>query len=55
VVLVGSVLGETSPVGARVRAGLAGLEILASTDGVLGAAWLAVVEAFGEDAERPAK
>jgi N-acetylglucosamine kinase-like BadF-type ATPase len=55
VVLVGSVLGDGSPVGARVRAGLAGLDVLTSTDGVLGAAWLAAVEAFGEDAVRPAR
>lgn len=53
VVLVGSVLGENSPVGVRVRAGLAGLEVMTSSDGVLGATWLAAVEAFGEDAERP--
>jgi N-acetylglucosamine kinase-like BadF-type ATPase len=55
VVLVGSVLGETSPVGARVRAGLRGFDVLTSTDGVLGAAWLAAVTAFGEDAIRPSK
>lgn len=51
VVLVGSVL--TGPAGARVRAQLSGLEVLTSTDGVLGAAWLAAVEAFGENAVRP--
>jgi N-acetylglucosamine kinase-like BadF-type ATPase len=55
VVLVGSVLGETSPVGACVRAGLRGLDILTSTDGVMGAAWLAAVAAFGEEAIRPSK
>jgi glucosamine kinase len=54
VVLVGSVLGESSPVGARVRAALSGLDVVASSDGVLGAAWLAAVEAFGEDTARPA-
>ncbi|GAB2957444.1 N-acetylglucosamine kinase [Amycolatopsis acidiphila] len=51
VVLVGSVLN--GPVGARVRANLSSLEVLTSTDGVLGAAWLAAVEAFGESAVRP--
>ncbi|MCU1681409.1 MAG: N-acetylglucosamine kinase [Amycolatopsis sp.] len=53
VVLVGSVLGENSPVSALVRAGLSGLNVLTSSDGVLGAAWLAAVDAFGENASRP--
>ncbi|MBK1785319.1 N-acetylglucosamine kinase [Prauserella cavernicola] len=53
VVLVGSVLGEQSPVGISVRKGLAHLDVLASDDGVFGAAWLAAVDAFGEDAPRP--
>jgi glucosamine kinase len=53
VVLVGSVLGEGSPVGTRVRNRLGGLDVLRSSDGVLGAAWLAAVETFGEDAPRP--
>ncbi|GAB3485143.1 N-acetylglucosamine kinase [Amycolatopsis cihanbeyliensis] len=53
VVLVGSVLGEQSPVGAKVRRRLAGCEVLTSPDGVLGAAWLAAVDAFGEGAARP--
>jgi glucosamine kinase len=53
VVLVGSVLTGTSPVGALVRRGLAGLEVLTSSDGVLGAAWLAAVDAFGEGVARP--
>ncbi|WP_158882157.1 N-acetylglucosamine kinase [Amycolatopsis anabasis] len=52
VVLVGSVLGEDSPVGAGVRERLAGLDVHPSADGVLGAAWLAAVEAFGETARR---
>lgn len=51
-VLAGSVLGETSPVGAHVRAELPGLNVLASDDGVLGAAWLAALEAFGDNAPR---
>lgn len=51
IVLVGSVL--SGPVGDRVRAKLTGLEVLTSEDGVLGAAWLAAVEAFGENAVRP--
>ncbi len=53
VVLVGSVLTGTSPVGALVRRRLAHLEVLTSSDGVLGAAWLAAVDAFGEAAPRP--
>ncbi|AIJ26548.1 N-acetylglucosamine kinase [Amycolatopsis methanolica] len=52
VVLVGSVLGDGTRVGERVRAKLAGLEVRTSSDGVLGAAWLAAVEAFGEAAAR---
>jgi glucosamine kinase len=55
IVLVGSVLSATSPVGVHVRAALSELEVLTSLDGVLGAAWLAAVEAFGEDAARPAR
>jgi N-acetylglucosamine kinase-like BadF-type ATPase len=50
VVLVGSVLA--GPVGGEVRRRLAGIEVLTSTDGVLGAAWLAAVEAFGDGAPR---
>lgn len=53
VVLVGSVLGECGPVSDGVRRGLHGLELLASADGVLGAAWLAAVDAHGENAPRP--
>ncbi|PXY37157.1 N-acetylglucosamine kinase [Prauserella coralliicola] len=53
VVLVGSVLGENGPVGAAVREGLSGLDVRSDTDGVLGAAWLAAVDAFGEHAPRP--
>lgn len=53
VVLVGSVLAEDSPVGIRVRTRLSGLDVLGSSDGVLGAAWLAAVEAFGEHALHP--
>ncbi|WP_410600120.1 N-acetylglucosamine kinase [Amycolatopsis sp. lyj-90] len=55
VVLVGSVLSPEGPVGAKVRAELTGFEVLTSTDGVLGAAWLAAVEAYGEGAPRPAR
>ncbi|WP_037318122.1 N-acetylglucosamine kinase [Amycolatopsis orientalis] len=55
VVLVGSVLSAAGPVGAKVRAGLTGIEVLTSTDGVLGAAWLAAVDAFGEGAARPVR
>jgi len=53
VVLVGSVLGEGSPVGARVRERLRDVEVLRSCDGVSGAAWLAAVDAFGASAARP--
>ncbi|MEV6449331.1 BadF/BadG/BcrA/BcrD ATPase family protein [Amycolatopsis sp. NPDC051716] len=53
VVLVGSVLTGASPVGELVRRRLTGLEVLTSSDGVLGAAWLAAVDAFGEGAPRP--
>jgi N-acetylglucosamine kinase-like BadF-type ATPase len=53
VVLVGSVVTVNSPVGGLVRDGLIGLDVLTSSDGVLGAAWLAAVEAFGEGATRP--
>ncbi|MGC7098096.1 N-acetylglucosamine kinase [Amycolatopsis lurida] len=52
-VLVGSVLVGDSPVGAKVRETLRALEIRSATDGVLGAAWLAAVDAFGENAPRP--
>ncbi|QRP46702.1 N-acetylglucosamine kinase [Amycolatopsis sp. FDAARGOS 1241] len=55
VVLVGSVLAETGPVGRLVRAELAGLDVLTSSDGVLGAAWLAAVDAWGESAARPSR
>ncbi|WP_116044078.1 N-acetylglucosamine kinase [Amycolatopsis palatopharyngis] len=53
VVLVGSVLSQCGPVAKGVRAGLRGLEVLASADGELGAAWLAAVDAYGENAPRP--
>lgn len=51
VVLCGSVLA--GPVGARVRKKLAGQKVQTSADGVIGAAWLAAVEAFGRNAVRP--
>ncbi|SFB60338.1 BadF-type ATPase [Amycolatopsis marina] len=53
VVLVGSVLSQCGPVAREVRAGLADLDVLGSADGELGAAWLAAVDAYGEDAPRP--
>jgi N-acetylglucosamine kinase-like BadF-type ATPase len=55
VVLVGSVLTGDSPIGPLVRAGLTDLEVLTSSDGVLGAAWLAALDAFGEGAPRPSR
>jgi glucosamine kinase len=51
VVLCGSVLG--GPVGSAVREKLTGIEVHTSSDGVIGAAWLAAVEAFGRAAVRP--
>ncbi|WP_197318845.1 N-acetylglucosamine kinase [Saccharomonospora sp. NB11] len=56
VVLVGSVLGPTSPVGERVRTALraaTSAPVLGSDNGALGAAWLAALDAFGPDAPRP--
>ncbi|ACU98433.1 N-acetylglucosamine kinase [Saccharomonospora viridis] len=56
VVLVGSVLGEGSPVGAAVRTALRAtgdIPVLSSDSGVRGAAWLAALEAFGPDTARP--
>ncbi|EHK87401.1 N-acetylglucosamine kinase [Saccharomonospora azurea] len=56
VVLVGSVLGPTSPVGERVRAALRAATdapVLGSDNGVLGAAWLAALDAFGPEIPRP--
>lgn len=51
VVLVGSVAGPDSPVGARLRERLGG--VLSASDGVLGAAWLAAVDVLGTDARHP--
>ncbi|SDD25778.1 N-acetylglucosamine kinase [Actinokineospora iranica] len=51
VVLTGAVLGTA--VGDRVRELLSDYEVLAARDGVVGAAWLAAVDAFGDDAARP--
>lgn len=50
-VLVGSVLAGT--VGALVRERFAGLTLYTGSDGVIGAVWLAAVEAFGDRACRP--
>lgn len=51
VVLVGSVFD--GPVGPLVREKLAGMPVHTSTDGVLGAAWLAALSAYGVTAYRP--
>jgi glucosamine kinase len=51
VVLVGSVVGPDSPIGARLRDRLGG--VLSATDGVLGAAWLAAVDVLGVHARHP--
>jgi len=55
IVLAGSVLGPSSPVGLAVRAVLTDEgDVLFAPDGAIGAAWLAALEAFGADAPRPA-
>lgn len=51
VVLVGSVLA--GPVGVLVREKLSGMPVQTSSDGVLGAAWLAAIAAYGVTADRP--
>lgn len=53
IVLAGSVLGSGSPVGNLVRQQLSEFPVLSSGAGVLGAAWLAAVRAFGDGAARP--
>ncbi|MEY7972608.1 N-acetylglucosamine kinase [Saccharomonospora xinjiangensis] len=56
VVLVGSVVGRSSPVGDAVRAALTtatDAPVLSSDNGVLGAAWLAALDAFGPGLPRP--
>lgn len=55
IVLTGSVIGPTSPVGIALRADLAGeAEVLSAADGVAGATWLAALEVAGPNAPRPA-
>ncbi|WP_052372549.1 N-acetylglucosamine kinase [Amycolatopsis taiwanensis] len=51
IVLVGSVLA--GPVGTLVRKRLSDLPVHTSSDGVLGAAWLAALAAYGVNANRP--
>jgi N-acetylglucosamine kinase-like BadF-type ATPase len=56
IVLVGSVVGPGSPVGAALRATLAeqsGAPVLDAADAAAGAAWLAAYEVLGPDAPRP--
>ncbi len=54
VVLTGSVIGPTSPVGIALRADLAGeAEVLSAADAVAGATWLAAMELAGPNAPRP--
>ncbi|TCP56620.1 N-acetylglucosamine kinase-like BadF-type ATPase [Tamaricihabitans halophyticus] len=55
VVLAGSVLGQDSPIGRRVRTELTGhgIRVLSTGDGVRGAAWLAAVRILGEQAPHP--
>lgn len=54
VVLVGSVIGPTSPVGLALRELLVHeTDVLFAPDGAAGAAWLAALEAWGPDAPRP--
>jgi N-acetylglucosamine kinase-like BadF-type ATPase len=52
VVLAGSVIGPSSPVGLALRERLPG-EVLFAPDGAVGAAWLAALEAWGPDTPRP--
>lgn len=55
VVLAGSVIGPSSPVGVALRERLSGeAEVLYASDGAAGAAWLAALEAWGPAAPRPA-
>jgi len=54
IVLAGSVLGPGSPVGVAVRRVLTEEgEVLFAPDGAIGAAWLAALAAFGQNAPRP--
>jgi glucosamine kinase len=54
IVLAGSVIGPTSPVGIALRADLAGeTEVLSAADGMAGATWLAALEVAGPNAPRP--
>ncbi|CRK61230.1 N-acetylglucosamine kinase of eukaryotic type [Alloactinosynnema sp. L-07] len=53
IVLVGTVAGGDTPVGARLREMLADHEVRTAKDGVAGAAWLAAREAFGPMAPHP--
>lgn len=53
IVLVGSVVGPTTPVGELLRATLPG-PVLSAADGSAGAAWLAALKAVGPTAARPA-
>jgi N-acetylglucosamine kinase-like BadF-type ATPase len=54
IVLAGSVIGPESPVGAAVRKQLTDEgEVLFAPDGAVGAAWLAALLAWGDDAPRP--
>lgn len=53
IVLVGSVIGPDSPVGAALREQLAESEVHFAPDGAAGAAWLAALEAWGPSAPRP--
>ena len=54
IVLAGSVIGPSSPVGTALGKALSEeTEVLFAPDGATGAAWLAAVAAWGEDAPRP--
>ncbi|WP_436493431.1 N-acetylglucosamine kinase [Actinokineospora sp. HUAS TT18] len=53
IVLVGTVAGGDTPVGARLRDMLSDHEVRTAKDGVAGAAWLAAREAFGPMAPHP--
>ncbi|GAA1237383.1 BadF/BadG/BcrA/BcrD ATPase family protein [Prauserella halophila] len=53
IVLVGSVLGTGNPVRTRIHERLQGCDMRESKDGVLGAAWLAALEGFGQHVPHP--
>ncbi|WP_091379667.1 N-acetylglucosamine kinase [Actinokineospora alba] len=53
IVLVGTVAGPDTPIGARLRAILDGYDVRTAKDGVAGAGWLAARAAFGAGVPHP--